>query len=768
MEAPTPAKFAALAAEPQAETAPDLPYGGFGVVLPMGPANAVKPMPVQADPTGPRLAPVQHYLPELRTEPIPPADGPVGIAFPVTIEIGPVDALHVSHICAASRAQEIVSPADDAVTLSARSEAALSRANRLYRVLPHRWILESASPRIAGGVRDSVAQVSANTTPGEGRDTWINQLTAMLELRRPGVSLDSGFETANEPGTQTPVVAVLGLSGSAELIDTPVETMWRIEGIICPALPDLTSPAPANAPLIALQQMAAAAGSQTHAHAVDRPWPLLPSMPGGCGTTIAAPQVQPVPGTCEVGASPLAIDGQPASGADEPRLRIDPVLAPPSCIRADLDDLPCDTEEEVEEPIDNAEVDRLLASLDFESGTDLLPVQTHIRIAPEPAEDAEEPALSVIGVMQYKPVKAAVIKHEMAIAVASAGGSEGGGVAVLEEPVTTAESNSEAISNRTVPLGLCGKEPIVSRKPVSIMETSFQKFGSLPPFRAVTAKLRAFSGQGDGFADSFAELGSIGRLLGDMNSAWKSFPHFFRGIALVAVPLLIPTLFYARISPSTTSNASTWESMKQVIRNRATILIQEDFSSGLGNWAAPGDSLTSWSIDEMSFVQPGRLALLQKSVPLVDYRFEFLARLEQKSVSFVMRAADARNYYVCQLQVVKGGPQPLINIVRYAVVEGVEGPKTELPLPMQLDLTKMFTVLGTVRGENFTVSINGQMVDNWSDARFGHGGIGFFTEKGARYRLKWVRVVDKDDFLGWLCSRISPGTADIRSSGEHQ
>ncbi len=45
------------------------------------------------------------------------------------------------------------------------------------------------------------------------------------------------------------------------------------------------------------------------------------------------------------------------------------------------------------------------------------------------------------------------------------------------------------------------------------------------------------------------------------------------------------------------------------------------------------------------FIHPGQLALYRPSVPLSDYRFEFMAQIENKSVDWVVRAKDADNYY---------------------------------------------------------------------------------------------------------------------------
>jgi hypothetical protein len=74
-------------------------------------------------------------------------------------------------------------------------------------------------------------------------------------------------------------------------------------------------------------------------------------------------------------------------------------------------------------------------------------------------------------------------------------------------------------------------------------------------------------------------------------------------------------------------------------------------------------------------------------------------------------------------------------------------------------------VLVTVEGEHFSVSINGQLVDAWSDNRLKSGGVGLFAAKGDGAHVRSVHVVDHEDFLGWLCSQVSQWTADRRTIG---
>jgi hypothetical protein len=247
-----------------------------------------------------------------------------------------------------------------------------------------------------------------------------------------------------------------------------------------------------------------------------------------------------------------------------------------------------------------------------------------------------------------------------------------------------------------------------------------------------------------------------------LQRAWRATPLYARSIMLV-VPLMVPTLFYASLQTAAPPSG-TFASIREAIRARATILIEDEFRTGFGAWSgAPGWDLT-WTRDQAGAAMPGALAILERSRPLGDYRVEFAAQMEKRGLAFALRAADTQNYHAVQFLIVKPGPLPVVHIVRYPVVNGRAGSRTELPMPLALRPDTLYQVTAHVRGDQFIVSVNGQVVDTWTDPLRPTGGIGFFSEKGMAFRLRWVRVVDKDDFLGWLCSQFSPKTVDSISS----
>jgi hypothetical protein len=109
-----------------------------------------------------------------------------------------------------------------------------------------------------------------------------------------------------------------------------------------------------------------------------------------------------------------------------------------------------------------------------------------------------------------------------------------------------------------------------------------------------------------------------------------------------------------------------------------------------------------------------------------------------------------------KLVVVKPGPLPLVDLVRYAVIDGKEGPVVHKPLPITVRADMLYRVLVDVRGPDFTVMAQGQVVDFWTDHRLQHGGVGFFANHGERARLRWVEVSHQYDALGRVCAYLAP------------
>lgn len=196
--------------------------------------------------------------------------------------------------------------------------------------------------------------------------------------------------------------------------------------------------------------------------------------------------------------------------------------------------------------------------------------------------------------------------------------------------------------------------------------------------------------------------------------------------------------------------------VKRSIQKRAAVELSDDFRQGLGDWSGVGDWASGWSYDRAGFLRPRQIAFYTPSLELSDYRFEFLGQIERKALSWVFRAADARNYYVNRLEIVEPGPLPYVVLVRYAVIGGKAGPRTVTRLPMQVQMDTLYRIRVDVQGKNFVTTVQGQVVDVFSDERISRGGVGFFAGPGEDVRLRWVEVSHQYDFLGRLCAFLVP------------
>jgi len=256
-----------------------------------------------------------------------------------------------------------------------------------------------------------------------------------------------------------------------------------------------------------------------------------------------------------------------------------------------------------------------------------------------------------------------------------------------------------------------------------------------------------------------------------LQSTWARTPRDLR-LAAVGLPVLLAITVGASIQnvplPKMAAQnlpqmqqmqkvvALQWKTVNQTISERAAIAFADDFRSGLDAWESRSNLTRSWSYDNAGFVRPGPLAIFKPTLELTDYRFEFLAEIDQKAMGWAFRAEDLNNYYAMKFVVVKPGPLPLIHIVRYAVINGKEGPHVEKPLPITVRPDMLYRIQITARGGDFTTMAQGQVVDFWSDTRLAHGGIGFFCNRGERARLRWVEVSHQYDALGRLCAYLAP------------
>jgi len=210
------------------------------------------------------------------------------------------------------------------------------------------------------------------------------------------------------------------------------------------------------------------------------------------------------------------------------------------------------------------------------------------------------------------------------------------------------------------------------------------------------------------------------------------------------------------------------DGLRQGIMQRAAVSLSDDFRSGLGEWEGRGDWSKSWSYDAAGFVHTGPLALYRPSLALSDYSMEFLGQIEKKSMGWVYRAANLDNYYASKIILIKNGPMPSAVIERYAVINGKVSSLARRPMPIQVRSDMLYRVRMDVRGDGFTLTVQGQVVDYWSDNRLKTGGIGFFSAKGEQSSLRWVEISHQYDFLGRLCAFLAPYSLPTKDGSAKQ
>jgi hypothetical protein len=180
-------------------------------------------------------------------------------------------------------------------------------------------------------------------------------------------------------------------------------------------------------------------------------------------------------------------------------------------------------------------------------------------------------------------------------------------------------------------------------------------------------------------------------------------------------------------------------SLRSVLPGWQAVRLRDDFRAGLRDWGGAAGSALDWTRED-GVVRPGRLRLWTPSLKLTDYHLEFEGEIERKSMGWTFRSGNVGNYYASKINVSRPGPAPRLEIVRYVVLDGKEFDRIQLPLPPAVYDESLYRVRVDVKGSYFVTSINGQIVDSWSDKRLKKGGVGFFADKGEASAIHWVSV----------------------------
>jgi len=153
---------------------------------------------------------------------------------------------------------------------------------------------------------------------------------------------------------------------------------------------------------------------------------------------------------------------------------------------------------------------------------------------------------------------------------------------------------------------------------------------------------------------------------------------------------------------------------------------------------ATGVAISGGWIDDWANSAKSRrhISLLSGSAKLSDYRLEFQAQIETKAIGWIFRGLNPRNYYVTKLEIVTPGLEPTIALVHFAVVDGQDENRVVVPLPLKVRVDTTYKVRFDAIGNHFATWVQGQKIDEWTDSRFGSGGVGFFSERDEKAAMQ--------------------------------
>lgn len=246
------------------------------------------------------------------------------------------------------------------------------------------------------------------------------------------------------------------------------------------------------------------------------------------------------------------------------------------------------------------------------------------------------------------------------------------------------------------------------------------------------------------------ELEPIGLWLGrDLEDPRKgrtgSRPGAFAAVLICALMLAL-LLVAPKGGPTATAvtnytlpQTGIGSSLRDLLPGWQAVRLRDDFHAGLREWVGSSGSALDWS-REGSLVRPGKLRLWGPSLKLADYQLEFEGQIERKAMGWTFRSGNLENYYATKISLTGSGASPRAEIVRYVVLNGKVYDRIQLPLPPTVLDEAPYHVRVDVRGSYFVTTINGRVVDSWSDGRLRSGGVGFFADKGEAAAISWVSL----------------------------
>jgi hypothetical protein len=164
-----------------------------------------------------------------------------------------------------------------------------------------------------------------------------------------------------------------------------------------------------------------------------------------------------------------------------------------------------------------------------------------------------------------------------------------------------------------------------------------------------------------------------------------------------------------------------------------------------GNSASVSESASvapgTWS-RRMAYVvggkQPREILIYSGSEDVKNYRIEFSWVPDSRGVGWIFRGTDSANYYAANIRLIQPGARPSLSAEHFTVVKGVEGPHSRRVITLDRAPGQV-QVRMDANGPAFTLYLQGNPTDYWTDERFETGSLGFYAERGERPVLQALR-----------------------------
>ncbi len=223
------------------------------------------------------------------------------------------------------------------------------------------------------------------------------------------------------------------------------------------------------------------------------------------------------------------------------------------------------------------------------------------------------------------------------------------------------------------------------------------------------------------YTDMDLGLPSLGADRAAPQGFWSKLPVFAKASvgAAVLVAAVVGGLYYSKQGSSDAGP-----------KGPTVVAAGNVLSSGGAGWD------TDWAPDPPNSKRQRRVSLMNASQSLSDYRMELEGQIETKAMGWVFRASTPKNFYVEKIEIVKPGLNPTIQLVHFAVIDGVEQPHKAVPMTIPVRPDTMYKVRFEAIGDRFTTWVLDQKVDEWTDGRIGAGGVGLYAEAGESLSLK--------------------------------